>query len=81
MVINQIFYINSDFHPLNSYKRVLTVMDRSAYMSSPSSSGGSSSGGGNFVREEYAFGGPQQSAGSTQSDNQRNDVSCYLGGK
>ncbi|CEF65233.1 Armadillo-type fold domain-containing protein [Strongyloides ratti] len=35
-------------------------MDRSAYMSQPSASGGSS-GGGSFVREEYAFGGPQQS--------------------
>lgn len=55
-------------------------MDRSAYMSQPSASGGSS-GGGSFVREEYAFGGPQQSPGSTASDNQRNDISCYLGGK
>lgn len=55
-------------------------MDRSAYMSQPTGSGGAS-GGGSFVREEYAFGGPAQSAGSAPQDNQRNDISCYLGGK
>uniref|UniRef100_A0A0N5CBV5 Uncharacterized protein n=1 Tax=Strongyloides papillosus TaxID=174720 RepID=A0A0N5CBV5_STREA len=54
-----------------------------SYMSSPAPSSG---GGGSFVREEYAFGGSAAQGGSSggapaQSDNQRNDISCYLGGK